>query len=85
MGDYLKALEFYEKDLEITKKTLPPIHPDLTISYNNIGLLYDDMGKYSKALEFHETPLAIRQKSLPPEHPAIKWSTDNIASVKKKM
>ncbi|CAF4845551.1 unnamed protein product, partial [Rotaria sp. Silwood2] len=27
MGDYSKALEFYEKSLKITEPALPPNHP----------------------------------------------------------
>ncbi|CAF4406931.1 unnamed protein product, partial [Rotaria sordida] len=54
MGDYSKALEFYEKAHQIFEKALPPNHPDLAASYNNIGLVYDNMGDYSKALEFYE-------------------------------
>ncbi|CAF5127691.1 unnamed protein product, partial [Rotaria sp. Silwood1] len=33
MGDYSKALEFYEKSLKIKEKALPPTHPHLAISY----------------------------------------------------
>ncbi|CAF5168827.1 unnamed protein product, partial [Rotaria sp. Silwood1] len=29
MGNYSKALEFYDKALQILGKALPPIHPDL--------------------------------------------------------
>ncbi|CAF4333357.1 unnamed protein product, partial [Rotaria sordida] len=36
MGDYSKALEFYEKAHKIKEKALPPNHPSLATSYNNI-------------------------------------------------
>ena len=71
MGEYLKALSYYEKALEIRQKTLPPNHPDLAISYNNIGSVYDKMGEYSKALSSYEKALEIRQKTLPPNHPDL--------------
>ncbi|CAF4303304.1 unnamed protein product, partial [Rotaria sordida] len=50
MGEYSKALSSYEQSLEICKVALPPNHPDLATSYNNIGLVYNNMGEYSKAL-----------------------------------
>ncbi|CAF5058489.1 unnamed protein product, partial [Rotaria sp. Silwood1] len=43
MGNYSKALEFYDKSLKIGEKALPPNHPDLATSYNNIGSVDDSM------------------------------------------
>ncbi|CAF4248092.1 unnamed protein product, partial [Rotaria sordida] len=71
MGDYSKALEFYEKSHKIFEKALPPNHPSLASSYNNIGLVYYNMGGYSKALEFYEKSHKIYSKALPPNHPSL--------------
>ena len=35
----MKALEFYEKALNIDKKNFGEDHPDIAIDYNNIGKL----------------------------------------------
>jgi tetratricopeptide (TPR) repeat protein len=78
IGDYQKAITFYEKDLEIIQKSLPPNHPRLAMSYNNIGIAYISMGEYSKALSSHEKALEIQQQSLPPNHPALAASYGNI-------
>ncbi|CAF4297246.1 unnamed protein product, partial [Rotaria magnacalcarata] len=37
MGEYSKALEYYEKANKIFEISLSPTHPDLATSYNNIG------------------------------------------------
>ena len=39
-GEYQEAIAFYEKSLEIKKKTLAPNDPELAKSYNNIGMVY---------------------------------------------
>ncbi len=39
-GDKDKALKYYYKSLEIRKDNLPPNHPDIATSYNNIGEVY---------------------------------------------
>ncbi|CAF4680571.1 unnamed protein product, partial [Rotaria magnacalcarata] len=65
MGDYSKALEFYKKDIAIKKISLPPTHPDLANSYNNIGVAYSEMGDYPKAISLLEKALDIYRKSLP--------------------
>ncbi|CAF0915691.1 unnamed protein product [Adineta steineri] len=80
-GDYAKAIWYYEKALEIEQNTLPSNHPSLTISYNNIGSLYDKIRKYSKALSSHEKALEIYQKTLPSNHPSLATSYGNIGLV----
>ncbi|CAF4364459.1 unnamed protein product, partial [Rotaria sordida] len=82
MGDYSKALEFYEKAHKMKEKALPPNHPDLAISYGDIGQVYNNMGNYSKALSFLEKALSIQQKTLPPSHPHIKETIRRIDNVK---
>ncbi len=80
-GEYKEALIYYEKSLEINKKTLPPNHLYLAVLHNNIGLVYVNVGEYSKALSSHEKALEIRQQSLPPNHPDLASSYGNIGSV----
>ncbi|CAF4886178.1 unnamed protein product, partial [Rotaria magnacalcarata] len=74
MGDYQKALEFYERAHKIKHSALPPNHPELAISYNNMGAMYKKMGIYSKALEFYERALKIRQEILSDNHPDLAQS-----------
>jgi tetratricopeptide (TPR) repeat protein len=80
-GDYEKAIEYYEKALEILQKTLPSNHPNWATSYNNIGILYKNMGENSKALSFYEKSLEIQQKTLPPNHPDLAASYGNIGEM----
>lgn len=40
MGDYLTALSYYQKILDIKEKILPSTHPSLATTYNNIGGVY---------------------------------------------
>jgi tetratricopeptide (TPR) repeat protein len=84
-AEYQEAITFYEKSIKIYKKTLPPNHPDLAASYNNIGGVYDNMGDYSKALSSHEKALEIRQQSLPPNHPDLAASYNNIGAAYENM
>ncbi|CAF3495163.1 unnamed protein product [Rotaria socialis] len=98
MGEYSKALEFYEKankiyialeyfekSIKIIEISLPPTHPFLATSYNNIGGVYYSMGEYSKALPLQEKALDIFRKSLPSTHPDIKNVMIGIAATKEKL
>ena len=40
LGDYSKALDFYQKALEIRIKILGMNHPLVADSYNNIGVVF---------------------------------------------
>ncbi|CAF4717250.1 unnamed protein product [Rotaria sp. Silwood1] len=81
MGEYTKALSFYEQALHIRQNILPPNHPDLATSYNTVGLVHSNMGDYAKALSFYEQALDICQKMLPPNHPDFAQSYNNIGWV----
>ncbi|CAF4876068.1 unnamed protein product [Rotaria sp. Silwood1] len=80
-GQYKEAVSFYEKALEIDRKTLPEDHPSLAATYNNIGLAYNYLGEYPKALEFYEKAHKIFEKALPPNHPDLATSYNNIGVV----
>jgi tetratricopeptide (TPR) repeat protein len=64
--DQNTALLYFEKALNIRQELLLLNHPDLAISYNNLGLLYESMGKYSTTLSHIEKALEIQQQSLLP-------------------
>ena len=78
MGEYSKALTFYQQALKMEKKSLPNNHPSLATSCNNIGTTYNSMGEYSKALTFYQQALEIQKKSLPGHHPDVATSNNNI-------
>ena len=80
-GEYNEALVFYEKSLEMGKKTLPANHPNLATSYGCLGDVYDHMGEYSKALSSYETALHMWKKTLPADHPSLATSFNNIGLV----
>eukprot|EP00002_Diphylleia_rotans_P039610 TRINITY_DN921_c0_g1_i2.p1 TRINITY_DN921_c0_g1~~TRINITY_DN921_c0_g1_i2.p1 ORF type:complete len:177 (-),score=25.72 TRINITY_DN921_c0_g1_i2:240-770(-) len=60
-------------------KTLGAEHPDVAMSYNNIGAVYDSQGKNEQALEYYDKSLAIRIKTLGAEHPNVAGSYYNMA------
>lgn len=63
LGNYEKALEFYQKDLQMIENSNPPNDSDLAISYNNIGNVHACMGNYPRALSAYKKLLEIRQQS----------------------
>ncbi|CAF2060552.1 unnamed protein product [Rotaria magnacalcarata] len=84
-GKYQEAVKFYEKSLEIKRKTLPEDDASLAPTYSNIGEVYRNMGEYSRALEYYEKSLKIIEISLHPTHPDLASSYNNIGEVYRNM
>jgi tetratricopeptide (TPR) repeat protein len=51
--EYAKALEHYNKCLEIETKILGPDSIDVAATLNNIGIVYRNKREYAKALEHY--------------------------------
>ncbi|MGJ5629441.1 CHAT domain-containing protein, partial [Nostoc sp. CALU 1950] len=60
LGQYPKALEFYQQALAIREKIGDRSGVGTTL--NNIGAIYYRLGQYPKALEFYQQALAISQQ-----------------------
>lgn len=56
-------------------------HPEVTTSYNNIGLLYVHLGNYSEALELYQKGLMIGLQVFGESHPDVALSYSNIGLV----
>lgn len=54
--------------LEICKKVLPPDHPDIASSCNNLSGAYAPQGQYAEALKWERRALEIAEHSLPEDH-----------------
>ncbi|CAF1008794.1 unnamed protein product [Didymodactylos carnosus] len=61
--------------------TLPPNHPHLATTYNNMGLVYHAQVAYDKALEYYENARQIFLISLPPNQPSIAGTYNNLEGV----
>ena len=81
LREYAAAKQSHEQALAILRKSLPPDHPDIANSLNNLGIVQYELREYAAAKQSHEQALAIRRKSLPPDHPDIAHSLNNLGTV----
>jgi tetratricopeptide (TPR) repeat protein len=79
-AEYDKALDFYERCLDIRNKTLGTMHPDVAYSINSIGNVLRRKGEYDKALVFFQKGLEIRILLYGAEHLSVAKSKNNIAN-----
>jgi len=62
-GDYLSAINYTIKSLEIREKIFDKYDTAIAISCNNLGRFYSTIAEYNKALFYLERSLSIRKKS----------------------
>ncbi|MGD0342226.1 MAG: CHAT domain-containing tetratricopeptide repeat protein, partial [Bacteroidales bacterium] len=80
-GEYDKALEYYNKALEIRKEVFGEKHTDITASYIGIGLVYWNKKEFDKALEYYFKALQIKTEILGEKHPEIAQVYSNLGLV----
>ena len=87
-GEFLSTYAKYEDCLRVRTELLKlessvfgESHPDVALSYNNIGFVYGATGDYSKELEYYEKSLRIRLSVLGENHPNVATNYNNIGSV----
>lgn len=85
LADYDKALICYHIALRNAIEQYGEEHPDVTTSYNNIGLAYSHLGEYAKALEYLYKTLEIEKKIYGEEHHEIATTYNNISFVYSKL
>ncbi|MDR2147932.1 MAG: tetratricopeptide repeat protein [Tannerella sp.] len=81
LADYLRALKYHEKALDIRKKVLDKKHLNTSNSYHEIGLVYNAQGDYDRALKYYGKALAIYKKVLGTGHSYTATTYNNMARV----
>ena len=86
LREYAAAKQSHEQALAIRRKSLPPDHPDIAQSLNNLGKVQSELREYAAAKQSHEQALASRRKSLPPgPTPISPTSLNNLGDVQRRV
>lgn len=78
LGDYNKAIEYYEQALAGYLKNYGEDHPDVAISRNNLGATWDALGEYEKAIGYYEQALASDLATYGEDHPDVAIDHNNL-------
>ncbi|RUA05277.1 MAG: hypothetical protein DSY43_04900 [Gammaproteobacteria bacterium] len=81
LGEYKKAIEYYELALASDLKTYNEAHPKVAIRRNNLGMAWQSLGEYEKAIKYLELALASNLKTYGEAHPTTKQVSENLANV----
>ena len=78
-GQYDDAIKVAEEALNVAEKTFGKKHPYVSVSLNNIALLYIAQGEYAKAESLYEQSLKIAEDILGENHPQLISILENMA------
>ncbi len=78
LGEYEKAITFYEQILDNSLNTYGEDHADVAISRNNLGTVWDAVGEYQKAIGYYEQALASDIKTYGEHHPDVAVDRNNL-------
>ena len=84
VGNYDKAIEYYEKSLAIRLKIYGIQHHLIGACYNNLGSAWGKKDEYDKAIDYHERSLAIRLEVHGHQHSTIAISYSNLGTIWRK-
>lgn len=76
-----KAIENYQKAIDIVVSTRGERHLEVAAMYDDMGVAYSEQGEYSKALENHLKALDIEKEILGESHIELARTYNNIGRV----
>ncbi len=77
-GKTLEAIEVAKEAVSVAEKTYGEKHPYVSVSLNNIALLYISEGQYEKAEELYEKSLKIAEEHLGKDNPQLASILENM-------
>lgn len=78
---YGEAEPLHLRALEIRLAVHGPDHPEVALSYNDVGWFYYLTGDYERAEDYHLRCLELERELYDPEHPNIALSLNNLGLV----
>jgi tetratricopeptide (TPR) repeat protein len=85
LREYKKAIEYYNKALDIDRKTYGDSHQIVAIFLNNLGCAWYSLEEYKKSFEYFKKSLNINNKYLGTNHPSTKTVKENLKYVREKL
>jgi tetratricopeptide (TPR) repeat protein len=81
LAEHLKAIEFYQRVLDISVKTNGDVHPILANVCSNLGCSWLSLGNHKKAIKYLEKALDRDLKTYGESHPVLATSWNNLGGV----
>lgn len=77
---YDTALAMFRRSLAIRTRVLPPDHPDIAWSLQNMGAYYHATARYDTAIAYYRKAIPMLQKTVGPDHIDVAWMVSNLGA-----
>jgi tetratricopeptide (TPR) repeat protein len=84
MGDYTRAFSYFDKTLQIQKKSLSPNHSILANTNYNIALVLNGLQQYKEAIEYASRAANIARHSFGSNHNDVQLYEEYLEKLRKK-
>ena len=84
-GRNLEAIEVAKEALQVAEKTFGENHPYVSVSLNNLALLYISERQYEKAEGLYERSLKIAEEHLGKDNPQLVSILENMVKCNERM
>jgi len=81
LEEYPKAIEHFQKNVEINLLYNGEKHTDTARAYNNLGGIYREQGKFELSIEYHLKALNIYQQLVSENDPKIASALQNLGDI----
>lgn len=81
LGLYAEAETQLEEAVEIRDSVLPPGHPDIASTLDDLGVLFTEQGRHDEAEATLRNALGQRQQSLGPDHLDVATTLNNLSKL----
>jgi len=82
LGEYQKAIGYYEQALARNLSIYGQDHPSVATTRNNLESAWYVLGEYRKAIGYFEQALAVFERRLGPAHPNTRTVQGNLAAAR---
>ncbi|CAF2639113.1 unnamed protein product [Rotaria sp. Silwood2] len=79
--DFKSSLKWYNKLLDISKRTSKNDNANIANIHNSIGIVYQETGDHTQAIESYKKALIIWNKTYGEDHPDVAMCLNNIGNV----
>ena len=83
-GRYAEAEPLLQRALAISEKTRGPEHPDVAVTFSNLGLVYLGEQRYTEAEPLFQQAVVIFERGLGPANPHVAQALLNYATLLRK-